>query len=99
MRPAAFMSMTVPAEHVLKMSAHELRLLLDQVPDTRELVLRRAAALGPSWNALYDAWSDAHEEAEAALVQWGRLGTSEAYSVYRAAQDREDAAQDALAGA
>ena len=66
------------------MSTTELRALLDQVADTRELVLRRAASLGPAFNAVYDAWSDAHEEAE------------DAYAVYRAAQDREDAAQDAL---
>ena len=46
------------------MSTTELRALLDQVADTRELVLRRAASLGPAFNAVYDAWSDAHEEAE-----------------------------------
>ena len=91
--------MTVSYEHVNEttMSARELKHLLDQVPDTREIVLRRAAALGPSWNALYDAWSDAHEDAEAALVEWRRAGTRAAYAAYRAAQDREDAAQDALA--
>ena len=43
------------------MSAHELKELLDQVADTRELVLRRSAARGPEWNELYDVWSDAHE--------------------------------------
>ena len=36
------------------MSAHELKDLLDQVPDTRELVLRRN---GSEW-ALYTAWSE-----------------------------------------
>jgi hypothetical protein len=75
------------------MSAHELKLLLDQVADTRELVLRRV----PEWNALYDAWSDAHEEAEEAYRQWRIQGGAALYSSYRAAQDREDAAQDALA--
>ena len=79
------------------MSITELRALLDQVADTRELVLRRAAALGPTFNAVYDAWSDAHEEAEDAYATWRRTGRGEAYAVYRAAQDREDAAQDALA--
>ncbi|HVL95582.1 MAG TPA: hypothetical protein VM266_06945 [Solirubrobacteraceae bacterium] len=78
------------------MSAHELRALLDQVPDTRELVLRRPGN-GPAWNALYDAWSDAHEEAEEAYRDWRALGDGTAYAAYRAAQDREDAAQDALA--
>ena len=81
------------------MSAHELKALLDQVADTRELVLRRAASLGPAWNALYDAWSDAHEEAEDAYWAWHSRGGSRLYTAYRAAQDREDAAQDALAAA
>ena len=80
------------------MSTTELRALLDQVADTRELVLRRAAALGPAFDAVHDAWSDAHEEAEAAygtVAAHARRGDD--YAVYRAAQDREDAAQDALA--
>ena len=79
------------------MSTTELRALLDQVPDTRELILRRAASLGPAFNAVYDAWSDAHEEAEDAYCAWRQSGRGEDYAVYRAAQDREDAAQDALA--
>jgi hypothetical protein len=79
------------------MSAHELKALLDQVPDTHELVLRRAPEHGPQWNALYDAWSDAHEEAEDAYWQWKSRGSADAYLAYRAAADREDAAQDALA--
>jgi hypothetical protein len=79
------------------MSTTELRALLDQVADTRELILRRAASLGPAFNAVYDAWSDAHEEAEDAYVTWRSSGSPDAYAVYRAAQDREDAAQDALA--
>ena len=75
------------------MSAHELKELLDQVGDTRELVLRRV----PAWDAVYGAWSDAHEEAEEAYRQWRLCGGGALYSAYRAAQDREDAAQDALA--
>jgi len=78
------------------MSITELRALLDQVADTRELVLRRAAALGPAFNAVYDAWSDAHEEAEDAYRLWLVTKSGDDYAVYRAAQDREDAAQDAL---
>ncbi len=79
------------------MSAHELKELLDQVADTRELVLRRSAARGPEWNELYDVWSDAHEEAEEAFRGWMQRGGADGYVLYRAAQDREDAAQDALA--
>ena len=46
---------------------------------------------------MLDAWRDAAEEAAGALAHWRRaaLGAS-AYAAYRAAQDREDAAQDAL---
>ena len=77
------------------MSAHELKVLLDQVPDTRELVLRHG---GADW-ALYTAWSDAHEEAEEAYRAWMQRGGRALYATYRAAQDREDAAQDALAEA
>ena len=62
-------------------------------------MLRRAASLGPTFNAVYDAWSDAHEEAEEAYREWRTLGGAGAYASYRAAQDREDAAQDALSAA
>ena len=77
------------------MGHHELKLLLDQVADTRELILRREAILG----ADYVAWSDAHEEAEGAWRTWRSDGGREAYLAYRAAADREDAAQDLLAAA
>jgi hypothetical protein len=79
-----------------KMSLSELKALLDQVADTRELVLRRSAMHDPIWNETYLAWSDAHVEAEEAYAAWQRDGGAPAYCVYRAAQDREDAAQDAL---
>jgi hypothetical protein len=78
------------------MSISELRALLDEVPDTRELILRDGA-LGASWDAAYAVWSDAHVDAEDALAHWRRDRGREAYAAYRAAQDREDAAQDALA--
>ena len=76
------------------MSANDLKVLLDQVPDTRELVLRRVHR-----RAEHAAWRDAHEEAAAAYLAWGARRTREAYAAYRAAQDREDAAQDILARA
>jgi len=77
------------------MSVDELRYLLDGVPDTRELVIRRAG----TWTPELDAWRDAHEDAAAAYGCWLRVRTPSAYAAYRAAQDREDAAQDALAAA
>ncbi len=75
------------------MSIRELKKLLDQVADTREIVLRRPR----TWSADFDAWSDARDEALQAYVRWSGAPTAESYAVYRAAQDREDAAQDTLA--
>jgi hypothetical protein len=74
-------------------SSHELKTLLDQVADTREIVLRRAR----TWSAAYDAWRDARDEALHAYACWHAVPTAESYAAYRAAQDREDAAQDTLA--
>jgi hypothetical protein len=75
------------------MSVDELRSLLDGVPDTRELVVRRADCWAPE----RDAWRDAHEDADSAYRTWRASRTPVDYAAYRAAQDREDAAQDALA--
>ena len=76
------------------MSSADLRSLLDDVPDTRELVLRRDRG----WSPVLHTWRDAAEEAATALQHWrSRPGDVIAYAAYRAAQDREDAAQDALA--
>ena len=74
------------------MRVDELRYLLDGVPDTRELVIRSAA----TWAPEHDAWRDAHEDASAANLAWRSGRSAAAYAAYRAAQDREDAAQDAL---
>jgi hypothetical protein len=74
-------------------SSRELKTLLDQVADTREIVLRRPR----TWSADYDAWSDARDEALQAYARWRSSPAAETYAVYRAAQDREDAAQDTLA--
>jgi hypothetical protein len=79
------------------MSRHDLKLLLDAVPDTLEIVLR-GPRHEPGWSLDAEAWRDAHEEAAAALRAWRATpGDPAAYARYRAAQDREDAAQDALA--
>jgi hypothetical protein len=73
-------------------SSHELKTLLDQVADTREIVLRRPR----TWSAEYDAWTDARDDALHAYAGWLAAPTADAYAVYRAAQDRADAAQDTL---
>ena len=78
------------------MSLHELKVLLDDVPDTLEIVLRGPLHDGRNVDA--EAWRDARDEAARAWRAWRAApGVSGAYTAYRAAQDREDAAQDALA--
>jgi hypothetical protein len=46
---------------------------------------------------LYVLWSCARAEANLALDEWRATPGREAYLAYRAAEDRADAAQDALA--
>jgi hypothetical protein len=75
------------------MGSHELKMLLDQVADTREVVLRRP----PTRIADVDLWIDARDEAREAYRRWRAERDADSYAVYRAAQDREDAAQDTLA--
>ena len=74
------------------MSHADLRSLLDDVPDTLEIILRR----DPQWSPVLEAWRDAAEEAAAAMGKWRMAPGPLSYAAYRAAQDREDAAQDAL---
>jgi len=74
-------------------SSHDLKMLLDQVADTREVVLRR-----PRTRMTHvDLWTDARDEALEAYRRWRAAPDADTYAVYRAAQDREDAAQDTLA--
>ena len=57
-----------------------------------------SAAVFPTslYDCLWHAWDEAQHEADLAYAAW-RRGEPGAYAVYRAAQDRADAAQDALA--
>jgi hypothetical protein len=48
-------------------------------------------------DGLWWAWDEAQDAAELAYLEWARSGGRDAYVTYRAAQDRADAAQDALA--
>lgn len=57
------------------------------------------AASDRLWIELYDAWKAAQLDAQSAAAWWRLQPGRDAYAVYRAAQDRADAAQDALAGA
>lgn len=73
------------------MTARELQDLLEHIEDTRELVLRPASGDG-----LFAAWRDARDEANAALRAWRVNPGPESYAVYRAAEDRADAAETSL---
>ena len=48
---------------------------------------------------LFTIWSAARAEANLAYQAWCDVRDSAAYAVYRAAEDRADAAEQALAGA
>lgn len=47
---------------------------------------------------LFTIWSAARAEANLAYQAWCDMGGVNAYTVYRAAEDRADAAEHALAG-
>ena len=70
-----------------------------ELPDTGELVFRASytGRRATSFDAHWYAWDEAHGEAEIAYEAWQAQRGRTAYAVYRAAQDRADAAQDALA--
>jgi hypothetical protein len=75
--------------------SRQLQHALDEIPDTGEIVIRVPERTGG--DALLDAWRGAHAEAGAALDLWRLERGRRAFAIYRAAQDRADAAQDALA--
>ena len=81
------------------MNTQELRQLLADVDDTRELVLRGEVAEDARCQReeLHAAWRVARAEATIAYDAWRARPTADGYAVYRAAEDRADAAQDALA--
>jgi hypothetical protein len=80
------------------MNPRLLRSFLDGLADTGELVVRDPALeIETGSDALFASWSMAAAEARSAYEEWRSSGGPEAYVVYRACADREDAAQDALA--
>ena len=83
------------------MTTRELRQLLEDVEDTREIVLAERAAPTEAWEVaeLQTVWSAARAEANLAYEAWRAAGGHSAYTTYRAAEDRADAAEDALAAA
>jgi hypothetical protein len=80
------------------MERRDARLPRDVLADDDELVF----SIGPlsTWSKVdrfWYAWDEAQVEAEQAYEAWCGEPGRHAYVVYRAAQDRADAAQDALA--
>jgi hypothetical protein len=77
------------------MLARDLQDALDAIPDTGEIVIVLPSP--PEVDEMLAAWRHAHAEATAALERWCTSRTREAFAAFRAAEDRADAAQDALA--
>jgi hypothetical protein len=73
-----------------------LTLLLDGRDRTRELLLATGTPLCWAVAELLQVWRDAQAQARRAYEGWRNCPGAEAYAVYRAAQDRADAAQGAL---
>ena len=78
------------------MSADQLRDLLEQIEDTGEVVLLRGDVVTPLVDELFVAWSAARAEANLAYDAWCRSPGRDRYAVYRAAEDRADAAETAF---
>jgi hypothetical protein len=84
------------------MSQRDLQDLLERIEDTREIVLGPTVHDHPREDPLGDlhaVWVDARHVARQAYEHWRAHPGAEAYAVYRAAADRADAAEDALAHA
>jgi hypothetical protein len=78
-------------------SRDELRELLGVVEDTRERVLHRVEPPPSLGDEVFVMWSAARAEANLAYDAWCDAPGAEAYAVYRAAEDRADAAEATLA--
>jgi len=82
------------------MNAEDLRALLELVEDTHEIVLTHPAGELPAGvDERHEVWGAAREEANAAYADWHVRPGADRYAVYRAAEDRADAAQAALTAA
>ncbi|MEV4421632.1 hypothetical protein AB0L40_16865 [Patulibacter sp. NPDC049589] len=77
---------------MLPCDTHALHELLDSVPDTRDVIVRRADAE----NLAQAVWEAARDDALEAWAAWSRRPGRSAWTVFVAARDREDAAFAAL---
>jgi hypothetical protein len=73
-----------------------LTMLLAERDRTRELLLASGTPLCWAVSEVVEVWRDAHAHARVAYEHWRESPGGDAYAVYRAAQDRADAAQHAL---
>jgi len=91
--------MTDDARERRRMTPHDVtRALLAPLAGTgKPLPAGNAESAGWVLDELDYVWQHAQAEAELAYREWRRRLGAEAYVVYRAAQDRADVAQDALA--
>jgi hypothetical protein len=80
------------------MTAQHLRDLLEELADTRELVLPGGAP-GGRGDAMLEAWRGAAADARTAYAKWRDRPGRQAHAAYEAAEDRADAALAALAAA
>jgi hypothetical protein len=78
------------------MSTEQLHALLDDLADTHEVVIRRVPH-ATRVTELFAMWSAARAEANDAYDAWRTGPGAHHYAVYRAAEDRADAAEAALA--
>jgi hypothetical protein len=74
----------------------EILILLGERDATRELLLASGTPLCWAVSELVQIWRHAHSQAKLAYEHWRWSPGGDAYAVYRAAQDRADAAQHAL---
>jgi hypothetical protein len=78
------------------MSVQELRELLERIEDTREIVLGSGPGDVSRAGEPLAVWRAARAESNAALELWRHDPGEAAYAVYRAAEDRADAAEASL---
>ncbi|MEA2271950.1 MAG: hypothetical protein QOI98_658 [Solirubrobacteraceae bacterium] len=79
------------------MTTRHLHDLLDGLDDTREVVIDERVPLAMRVSELFAMWSAARAEANDAYERWRVTRGQTSFSVYRAAEDRADAAEAALA--
>jgi hypothetical protein len=78
------------------MTTHDLHALLEGLDDSHEVVLGADAGAPQATSELFAVWCAARAEANDAYAAWRAQPGARGYSVYRAAEDRADAAEAAL---